>query len=80
MNTTGVRISDAEICRSRGWKVGTVLIGDEGFGPDRILITAIGEQNILARKTHKDGVPVDETEHSWTLQFRDWCEVSTPNL
>ncbi len=80
MNTTGVRLSDADICRSRGWKVGTALVGNEGFWTDRILITAIGERHVLARKTHRNGVPVESREGLWTLHFREWHEVSTEGL
>ncbi len=28
--------TDAETCRLNGWGVGTVLVGDEGYGPTTI--------------------------------------------
>lgn len=31
----------ADICRANGWRVGTILEGDEGKGPERIRVTAI---------------------------------------
>ena len=65
--------TEAETCRLNGWGVGTVLVGDEGFGPEKIRITAIGEDAILARtiETGK-GVAVDRREGLWTLSLREW--------
>lgn len=68
----GSRLSDADICRERGWAVGTVLEGGDGLGSDRIVITAIGETSVLARR-------VDEPpsgEDLWMLSFRDWHPVA----
>lgn len=67
--------TDAETCRLNGWGVGTVLAGDEGYGVSEIVLTAIGEDNILARKISHAGESVDETEHSWTLIAREWNKV-----
>lgn len=58
----------AEICRRNGWAPGTVLEGDEGYGPTRIRITAVGERSILA-------VAENGRESNWTLAYRDWKEV-----
>ena len=52
--------------RRRGWDVGTRLIGDEGYGPTIITITAIGRQNVLACPDGRD------YENMWTLAARDW--------
>ena len=57
------------VCREHGWGVGTRLVGDEGYGPTEIVITAIGNQTLLAR-----AIP-NGTESPWTLSCRDWREV-----
>lgn len=67
--------SNAEIARSNGWTPGTVLEGDEGFGPTRIVITAIGEDQLLARKLSHNGKDTLSTESLWSLQCRDWKKV-----
>lgn len=67
--------SDADICREKGWAVGDVLAGDEGFGETKIRITAIGEQAVLARKIAYDGRPLNCSEASWSLAYRDWQKV-----
>jgi len=64
-----------ETCRQNGWQVGDVLDGDEGHGPTRIRITAIGEEAILARAIMQSGEPVDGYEGTWTLAYRDWKKV-----
>lgn len=68
-------MTDVEICRENGWIVGDVLEGDEGYGPTRILITAIGEKQILARKLSHSGAGCQGSESHWTLQCRDWKKV-----
>lgn len=65
-------MNDAEKCRKNGWRVGTRLIGDEGYGPTVIEITAIGETRILAKEISHNGKPSDRCEGDWTLSCRDW--------
>jgi hypothetical protein len=60
-NYKGERMNSADLCKKNGWTVGTVLQGDEGFGPSTIVITAIGE-TVLANGDSKLG--------------RDWKRVS----
>lgn len=68
--------SSAAKCRANGWTVGTVLEGDEGFGPERIVITAVGERLVCARKVVDGrGNAIDEREGSWDLTCRDWKAV-----
>jgi len=67
--------TDADRCHANGWQVGDVLEGDEGHGPTRILITAIGDERILARETRHNGKPVDGAETNWTLRYRDWRKI-----
>ena len=63
------RHSSADLCRLNGWSPGTVLEGDEGYGPERIVLTAVGEQHILARAV------AGGMEGHFTLECRDWREV-----
>lgn len=65
--------NSAEYVRRKGWGVGTHLIGDEGYGPREIIITAVGEHSILAREL--DG----GREQTWTLWMRPWQPV-TPDI
>jgi len=65
------RMGSVAICQERGWGVGTRLVGDEGYGPSVIEITAIGESHVLAKKI----APELWGENLWTLSCRDWTEV-----
>lgn len=65
-------MNDAETCRRNGWTVGTRLVGDEGYGPTTIEITAIGERVLLAKMIS----PTRQSESTWTLAYRDWKEVT----
>jgi hypothetical protein len=68
--------SDADVCRNNGWKVGTRLVGDEGYGPTVIELTAIGERNIMAKTISHNGKPEESPlEGNWTLSCRDWKVV-----
>jgi hypothetical protein len=68
--------TEAETCRLNGWDVGTVLIGDEGRGPEKIKITAIGESTILARRIeNRLGEQVNDPEGIWTLSCREWKSI-----
>jgi hypothetical protein len=70
-------MSAAETCRQNGWQVGDVLEGDEGNGPTRIKITAIGEVAILARPIWQAGKAItDAYECQWTLAYRDWRKAT----
>src|SRR5690606_37146391 len=66
---------ERETCELNGWGVGTRLVGDEGYGPTVIRITAIGERMLLAVcETERHGG--DCPEASWTLTCREWSEVA----
>lgn len=67
----------ADTCRMNGWVVGDVLEGDEGYGPTRIRITAIGEDAILARQISHNGKARTEPELLWGLDARPWVRVSS---
>jgi hypothetical protein len=64
-------MTSADLCRKNGWTVGTVLEADEGNGPERIVITAVGEESVLAK-----AFCLHQHESNWNLTFRDWKEVS----
>lgn len=66
--TLNSKFTDAELCRRNGWGAGTYLVGDEGYGPTTIEITAVGERCILARTV----APRRASETTWTLRNRDW--------
>jgi hypothetical protein len=71
-------MTPADSCRENGWTVGTVLEGDEGYGPTRIEITAIGEEKLLAKCISHDGKPTPtHGEASWVLDCRDWKPVDS---
>lgn len=75
ISTLNSRLTDAELCHENAWQVGTMLTGSEGYGPETIIITAIGEVNILARRL---GTPMDKLrndETNWTLKHRNWRKV-----
>ncbi|AGT12069.1 hypothetical protein SEA_TELAVIV_94 [Mycobacterium phage TelAviv] len=68
-------MSDADTARKNGWKVGTRLAGDEGYGETVIEITAIGEAQVLAKTITHAGRPAPYGESLWTFVCRDWREV-----
>lgn len=67
--------SDADACRRLGFKVGTRIAGDEGYGVCIVEITAIGERKILAKEISHKGEPCESSEGIWTLSCRLWLEV-----
>lgn len=71
--------TSAEYCNSRGYEVGTRLIGDEGHGPTVIEITAIGEECVLAKTISHNGVLETQLrESSWVFWCREWSVISEP--
>ncbi len=69
-------LSNADLCRYYGWGPGTCLVGDEGYGPSVIRITAVGEKAILARRIKQNGEETRDCEGFWTLDCRDWQPVT----
>ena len=67
-----------ETLELNGWGVGDVLEGDEGYGPDRILITAIGYDKFLCRWDYKCTGEYDRESGNTTLSCRDWFKVEPP--
>lgn len=78
VKTLNSRLSPTAICRANGWTVGTRLVGDEGYGPAVIEITAVGESSVLAKKISQNGdTSKGYGETSWALWCRDWIEIET---
>lgn len=75
MTTLNDMREPAEICRERGWIPGTRLVGDEGYGPTIIKITAVGEESILAKTISHNGQASKIGEGLWVLWCRDWRVV-----
>lgn len=67
--------SDAETCRLNGWGPGTMIRGNECGEWTTLLITAVGENAILARGVRHGGKRVAWPEASWTLAYREWRRV-----
>lgn len=72
LRTRRHRGSAADLCRANGWGPGTRLVGDEGYGPTVIEITAIGEARLLAKCLGHNGVAHRPHESTWVLDARDW--------
>lgn len=74
MKTKESKLSSAEICRKMGWRRGTKLIGNEGYGNTVIKITAVGNESILAIMISHNDIKAGEFEGEacWTLKNRNW--------
>lgn len=68
--------TEAETLKLNGWGVGDVLEGDEGRGPDRIIITAIGETRFLCKWDYGATGTYDRESGNTTLRCRDWRRVA----
>lgn len=66
--------TEPETVRLNEWKVGDILEGDEGYGPSRILITAVGRYGILCL-WDDDCTGEWGLELSTTLSCREWVKV-----
>lgn len=69
----GVEHTSAEAARHHGWTAGTVLSGDDEWGTETILITAVGENAVLARRLGPNGTYGPES--AWTLGIRRWWRI-----
>lgn len=67
--------TEAETLALNGWKVGDILEGDEGNGPDRILITAIGEDRFTCKWDYKCTGEYHRESGNTTLSCREWRKV-----
>ena len=73
-----MNMSNTTLCRKRGWKRGTRIVGDEGYGPTVIEITAVGEAHTqgVAKVISHNGKPSQlQTENLWSLDSRNWRKL-----
>lgn len=68
-------LSPAAVVRAKGWGVGSIIEAAEpGPGaatPTRLVITAVGEREVLARRMDD----VARLETLWQFNTRNWSEV-----
>ena len=68
--------TEVETLRLNNWGLGDILEGDEGNGPDRILITAIGIERFLCKWDYKCKELYAPETGSTTLTCRDWKKIN----
>ena len=67
--------TERETLELNGWGVGDILEGDEGYGPQWLVITAIGEETFLCRWKYREDEGFRHEAGNTTLTCRDWCKV-----
>lgn len=68
--------TEVETLRLNNWGLGDILEGDEGYGPDRILITAIGQEKFMSRWDYKCKGKYSSEAGNTTLTCRNWKKVN----
>ena len=71
--------TERETLDMNGWTVGDILEGDERAGPERIKITAVGEERFLCRWDYLQGNGWEPESGATTLRFRKWRKVDSAN-
>ena len=71
--------TERETLDLNGWTIGDILEGDEGYGPDLIKITAVGEERFLCRWNYQKGNGWERESGQTTLSCRKWRKVSSVN-
>jgi hypothetical protein len=75
VKTLNSALDAAEICRRNGWRKGTQLVGEEDGVAAILRITAVGEQEILAKFVGGiDGY--HDSEMATDLSCREWRKVT----
>ena len=67
--------TERQTLERNGWTVGDILEGDEGSGPERIKITAIGEALFLCCWDYMRGRGWERESGNTTLTCRTWRKV-----
>jgi len=67
--------TEAETIQLNGWVVGDILEGDEGYGPERIWITCVGEDHFFCRWDRKCDGQFGRESRNTTLSCREWKKV-----
>lgn len=68
--------TEKETLELNGWGVGDILEGNEGYGPSRIIITAIGEERFLCRWDNGCDGKFGRESGCATLTCRNWVKVA----
>jgi len=67
----------ADICHDYGLNVGTFRVGDAGYGPTVIQISALGAKVMLAKIISQSNLPIGYHDaQPWSLLLRDWQSVA----
>ena len=72
--------TERETLDLNGWNIGDTLEGDEGYGPDLIKITAVGEERFLCRWNYQKGNGWERESGQTTLSCRKWRKVFSVNV
>lgn len=64
--------TSAALCRARNWQPGTTLTATIDGSTTTLLITAIGDIHVLARRTRIDHHDLADIETIWDLRTRPW--------
>lgn len=72
--------TEKETLDLNGWGVGDILEGDEGYGPDRIKITAVGQERFLCRWKYRNREEWESESGNTTLTCREWVRVYSANV
>ena len=72
--------TEKETLDLNGWGVGDILEGYEGYGPDRIKITSVGEELFLCRWRNRKGEGWERESGNTTLICREWVRVYSSNV
>jgi len=80
-SSTESYMTTADLCRARDWTVGSVLVGTEKYNDDSehedwVVITAIGDETVLARSLQHDGVKQVGREATWDFSLREWRKAT----
>ena len=67
--------TERETLELNEWGIGDILEGDEGYGPQWVVITAIGEETFLCRWKCRADEGFRHESGSTTLTCRDWRKV-----
>jgi hypothetical protein len=63
-------MTNAEICRRRGWGPQTIFHVEDEFGAARFMITAVGESNVLGKQLSSR-----EFGFSWSTRYKSYEAV-----
>lgn len=73
---TSTRHDHRKAAEKHDWTVGTRLVGDAGYGPTIIQISALCDKVMLARIiSHGCRTVGYHDAQAWTLSLRDWQSV-----